>query len=280
MKLSSALLIILFLINIPIHSQTPTNAGPPDSSHVLVVWNGNSSISDSVKNYYVNARGIPESNIIRLDNLTDEWFTYDGTSHWIEIVQSGDILKDTTQAWEDSPYVTNGGAGATFHSWQYFYERIADPIKQYLETKIVNGIPLKETIRYIVLCKGVPYKLQSRHDWSGTGGLPPNNNISLQSLLSILNNEPYYDNLVSLFNVGTPNYTNPYYEAAKESFWYLEYRFLPDFYSNSAGTKLSYLVTRLDGLSIEDTQQMIDNSVSADTSAQNVNNEMTRHPIS
>ncbi|MBS4014468.1 MAG: hypothetical protein KGZ97_12060, partial [Bacteroidetes bacterium] len=98
-----------------------TYAGFPDSSHVLVVFNSNSDTSALIANYYQTARGIPAENIVGLQGLTNEWFTYGGTSHRIEIVQSGDILKDTTQAWDDrAPYY----AGPSFHAWQYFYERI------------------------------------------------------------------------------------------------------------------------------------------------------------
>ena len=133
-------------------------------------------------------------------------------------------------------------------------------IKQHLETTIVNGIPLKETIRYIVLCKGVPYKLQSRHDWSGIGGLPPHNNVSLQSLLSIIGNDNYNDLLLSLFN-GATIYDNPYSDV---DWMTMDYRFLPNFFINSYGIKLSYLVTRLDGLNFAKVVKMIDNSVNAD----------------
>ncbi|MDY0083986.1 MAG: hypothetical protein RBR74_12450 [Ignavibacteriaceae bacterium] len=265
----SLLFFSLFIFStIHIIAQTPTFAGLPGPEHVLVVYklpgpnNPADTISRAVKDYYVNARNIPASNIVLGLTLPDEWLTYGGTTHRIEIVQSGDIIKDTTQAWQDS--VTNYGAGATFHAWQYFYEHIAVPIKNHLENTFVNGVPLKETIRYIVLCKGVPYKIQSRFDLDGIYN-PGNNNVSLQSLLSILNNEPYHTTLETSF-LSDIKRSNPYYEAAKDNFWHLDYRFLPDFYINSSGVKLSYLVTRLDGLSYADLQFIIDNAVNAYTS--------------
>ena len=125
MKSLFTILLFVSVITQIIYSQEPTYAGLPDSSHVLVVYNSLDQTSIDVKDYYKNARHIPEDNIVPLNELIDEWFTYGGTSHWIEIVQSGDILKDTTQAWLDR----SGTAGATFHSWQYFYERIATPNK-------------------------------------------------------------------------------------------------------------------------------------------------------
>ena len=45
----------LLCYNIAI-AQTPTFADPPGPEHVLVVYNGNSTLSDSVKEYYKNAR--------------------------------------------------------------------------------------------------------------------------------------------------------------------------------------------------------------------------------
>lgn len=255
------LLFILFLLlcNKLTEAQIPTFADPPGPEHVLVVYNGQSDTSGFVKDYYVDARNIPAINVVELNGLTNEWFTYGGTTHWIEIVQSGDILKDTTQAWEDSPSVTNGGAGATFHAWEYFHERIATPIKLYLENTFVNGIPLKETIRYIVLCKGIPFKLQSRYDWSGNN-LPPNKNVSLQSLLSIIGNSNYYNRLLSLFN-GAFIYANPYDDV---DWMTMDYRFLPNHFTNQHGLTLSYLVSRLDGLSYEQVTSMIYNAVNAD----------------
>ncbi|GAB4294319.1 MAG: hypothetical protein Kow0098_15840 [Ignavibacteriaceae bacterium] len=204
--------------------------------------------------------------MVGLDSLDDEWFTYDSTSHRIEIIQSGDILKDTTQAWEDSPNVTNGNAGATFHVWKYFYDKIAMPIKNKLDTTIINnGDTLKNVIRYIVLCKGIPFRLQARYDWSGINNLPPHHNVSLQSLLSILGNDDYYDLLLDLFN-GVENYNNPYY--AVDYNLTMNFRFLPNYFKNNYGIYLSYLVTRLDGLSYSNTIQMIENALNADKSGQ------------
>ncbi|HSH64807.1 MAG TPA: TIGR03790 family protein, partial [Bacteroidia bacterium] len=188
--------------------------------------------------------------------------TYNNEEHIVKIVQSGDIIQDSTQAEIDS---AQSGFQSSFHAWQYFYDHIAVPIKQHLENTFVNGVPLKETIRYIVLCKGIPFKIQAMGDWSGIN--TPQKNVSLQSLLSLLNNEPYLTTLEDLYS--TPiNRENPYNMKNNDNYYYLDYRFLPDFYVNPAGRKLSYLVTRLDGLSYSDVVQMIDNAVNADTSGQ------------
>jgi hypothetical protein len=50
----------------------------------------------------------------------------------------------------------------------YFNEKIVQPIRTHLLTTYVNGQPLKDIIRFIVLCKGVPYKINDRKDsWKG-----------------------------------------------------------------------------------------------------------------
>lgn len=85
-------------------------------------------------------------------------------NHVIKLVQNGEIIKDTTQAWADrEPYY----AGPSIHAWQYFNDRIFLQIQNYLRSKIVDGDTLKNIIRYIVLCKGVPIRIPARWDWSG-----------------------------------------------------------------------------------------------------------------
>lgn len=247
---------VLLCLNMT-EAQTPTYAGLPGPENVLVVYNSLDQTSTDVKNYYQLKRGIPENNICPLISLPmREILNYNGEDHVIKIVQSGDIIQDSTQAEIDS---ANSGYQSSFHAWEYFYDHIAVPIKAYITSN-----NLTSTIRYIVLCKGIPYKIQAMGDWSGIG--TPQKNVSLQSLLSVLNNEPYYTTLLNLYNGANFSYANPYYMINNEDYYYLDYRFLPDFYSNMDGIKLSYLVTRLDGLSYSDVVQMIDNSVIADTS--------------
>lgn len=243
-------------------AQSPTFAGVPGPENVLVVYNLNSDTSALVANYYKNARGIPQDNILPLDSLPErEPLTYNGEEHIIKIVQSGDIIQDSTQAEIDS---AQSDYQSSFHAWFYFYNHIATKIKDHLEITFVNGVPLKETIRYIVLCKGVPYKIQAMGDWDGLPPVPPNKNVSLQSLIALLNNEPYLTTLETLF-FSYINRTNPYYMEHIDDYYYLDYRFLPDFFTYPGGLKLSYLVTRLDGLNFENVTQMIDNAANADT---------------
>jgi hypothetical protein len=71
-----------------------------------------------VKDYYQLRRGIPESNIVPLDNLPDrEPLTYNGEEHIIKIVQSGDIIQDSTQAEIDS---AQSGYQSSFQVWSSF----------------------------------------------------------------------------------------------------------------------------------------------------------------
>jgi virulence-associated protein VagC len=86
--------------------QDPTNLNFPEPKHVLVVYRSSGDtvitpISTEVKNYYVQERGIPEENIVPL-TLPEE-VIYD--THVVQLVQNGEIIKDTTQAWADrEPY--------------------------------------------------------------------------------------------------------------------------------------------------------------------------------
>lgn len=56
------------------------------------------TFSRAVMRYYKQVQGIPAENIVHLTIPSACWFTFGADSHRIEIVQSDDILKDTTQA--------------------------------------------------------------------------------------------------------------------------------------------------------------------------------------
>lgn len=82
MKILTIFFSIFFLIVVAVHSQVPTDAGIPEANHVLVVYNGNSLVSDSVMQYYVAARGIPyPQNVVRLDSLINKDITLEGVTH-------------------------------------------------------------------------------------------------------------------------------------------------------------------------------------------------------
>lgn len=60
--------LVLFSLCVTI-TKAQTNANVPGPENVLVVYNLNSSVSDSVKNYYLAARNIPGVNVVELDSL-------------------------------------------------------------------------------------------------------------------------------------------------------------------------------------------------------------------
>lgn len=263
--------LFLFLCSIIAVAQTPPNIPGPEN--VLVVYNSNSDTSILIKNYYVNARNIPGKNIKGLDlprrviNLGD-W----SGDHVVKLGFDNQNIVDSTWAKWDSTHCVDT---AKFNAYQYFIEEVANPIREHL----INN-DLTETIRYIVMCQGVPYKIQAVGDWSSPG------NNGVDGLLCMLNTEDYDDFVETIFNnlvddcypgcvpppyncYSYPIISNPYYD--EDSNFDFDSRFSPDVYSGSWGGysyKLSYLVSRLDGLSFELIKDMIDRSVEADKSGE------------
>ncbi|MBZ0200976.1 MAG: hypothetical protein K8H86_13985, partial [Ignavibacteriaceae bacterium] len=258
-------------------AEAQTFADIPGPENVLLVYKQPSGptdtlgrVSDSVMNYYQNARNIPASNILGLDNLVNATI-YDSvsqTEHYIKLTQSGEIIKDTNNQYTWSP---------TIHSWIYFNEKIVKPIRSHLLNTYVNGTQLKDIIRFIVLCKGVPYRIEARKE-SGDGC---RNNVPIDGLLNIIgetfNDEDaildfYYPTTFSQFQFA---YTlpNPYFNA--DPSYNMAHHFLPNSYSaqitdqstinflNRNSITISYLVSHLDGFSYEDITGMIDRSIDA-----------------
>jgi len=238
-----------------------------------VVYNSSSALSDSIKDYYQNARNIPESNILGLPLPRKVISVGDWSDpHVVKLGFDDQNIVDSTWAKWDSTHCVDT---AKFHAWQYFIEEIANPIRLHLENN-----NLTETIRYIVMCQGVPYKIQAVGDWSSPG------NVSVDGLLCMLNTDDYDDFVETIFNnlvddcypgcvpppyhcYSSPVISNPYFD--KDSTFNFNSRFKPDNYTGSWGGynyRLSYLVSRLDGLSFEIIKDMIDKSVAADKSGE------------
>ncbi|MCZ7611750.1 MAG: hypothetical protein M5U17_16530 [Ignavibacterium sp.] len=123
MKNSLLFLSLFIFCTISAVAQTPTFADPPGPEHVLVVYkvpdpnNPADTISRAVKDYYVDARNIPDYNVVHLtelDTLTD--ITHNGVTHTIYLDQQGEIIRDTNNANSPEPSI---------HSWIYFNDRIA-----------------------------------------------------------------------------------------------------------------------------------------------------------
>ena len=273
MKNSLLLFSILFILYFNLAEAQPTL---PDSSHVLVVYNSRSFDSFQIMNYYKNARGIPASNIVALDSLEPLVTITDPVTlvpHQIELQQGEgnekEIIVDTDNyGW---------WLGTTKHAWIYFNEKIAIPIASHLKTTIVNGDTLKNTIRFIVLCRGVPFRVQAKVDDSDSH----NANVPVDGLLCFLgetikNPEALLDLINDLdANPYPHDYTipNPYYNA--DPGFTMEHNFIPNHYIGSFNLlqgperdiTLSYLITHLDATSNESSvnvvKNMIDSSIAA-----------------
>lgn len=254
------LILALFVLIYCSIAEAQTYANAPGPENVLVVWNSNSLVSDSVKNYYRDARGIPSSNIVPL-NLPDTTITVDGVTHLVKLVEGGNIIRDSVnhaiQTWF-----------ATQHAWKYFYQYVAEPIKDHL---VSNN--LTETIRYIVLCKGTPFKIQAAVD--GAWAIC---NMAVDGLLCILGTDNYDVLLDSIYSKyrryaidGTHYYyssqmqiTNPYFDADPNL--NMNNRFNPGVFTrswNGHTIKLDYLVSHLDGISYDMVEGIIDLSTEA-----------------
>ena len=142
----------------------------------------------------------------------------------------------------------------TFHAWKYYLDHVYTPIKNWLTSH-----NLSSTIRYIVLCKGIPFKIQA----VGHGGTASYNygNCTVDGLLCMLNTNNYNSFIEN--SVYLHNKLNPYHYADPN--FTLEHRFLPDHYVTEE-YKLSYLVSHLDGISYDIVKGIIDRSLVPDTS--------------
>ncbi len=265
MKKTLHLISFVFLLCLsPLTAQTSL----PDSSHVLVVYNSLDNTSENVKEYYRLRRGVPPSNIVALNGLQNEWVTDTLTweSHYIKIEQQLETISDSNN-------VTNNTQCATKHAWIYFNEKIAKPLANYLNTTVVNGDTLKNTIRYIVLCKGIPFRILARTD---NGGWSKNKNVVLDRLLCFLGetiNDP--DALLDYFYSNPNDCENPGYELMNPYFnadphFSMDKNFVPNVYKTTINidgqqrtATLSYLVTHLTAPRYEDITAMIDRSVNA-----------------
>ncbi len=260
MKQLLTIIIVIFFIGKLVQAQTYANIAGPEN--VLVVWNGNSEVSDSVQQYYVEQRNIPGSNVVRLDSLVSKNIIVDNVTHPVIIADGGNIIRDSLNHEWDTWF-------ATQHAWEYFYQYVATPINDY----IANN-NLTSTIRYIVLCKGVPYKIQACGDHGSAIG-----NIGVDGLLCLLNTNNYEILLDSMYTkwrrYAHPDYTywdymqqmvidNPYQDVSQ--YLNMNCRFKSGIYTRSWDVftvKLDYLVTHLDGTNYSMVTDIIDLSTDA-----------------
>jgi hypothetical protein len=236
-----------------IATQTATNTNFPEPKHVLVVYKNNDTVSRDIKNHYVQKRDIPQLNVIGLS-----FPSQNGTEPVILTQEGEEIIRNANCS------VDGLDAKCDNLAWSYYQDNIAAPITNYLTNTIdpSTGMYLKDQIRYIVLCKGIPLKIKAADQYH----LEWNSNISVDGLLSIL---PINNNgnpaALSMYANNTIYITNPYYGIDADC--NLTYRFLPNHFS-TGGYTLSYMVSRLDGLNYSDVIQLIDRSAAPDYSGE------------
>lgn len=245
-------------------AQNYTNISGPEN--VLVVYNDLDNISLSVANYYKDARNIPEENLLALNLPT----TFIIENHTIRLIDHNEVIKDDDGNNNEDPNSIYN------NTLQYVKQFITQPIEDYLNNTIVNGESLADKIRFIVVCKGVPFKATSWVvDFSHVTDLS-RRGVSVDALISIINqSDPNFSITNSSFissSYASSTYKNPYHgiEEADGVDYNFNYRFKTKTYVNSSGIELNYLVSRLDGYDYTDVAAMIDKSVSTDMSGESV----------
>ena len=119
-----------------------------------------------------------------------------------------------------------------------------------IETAITDA-GLEDSIKYIVLTKGMPLKILPT---SGDTHTYTGDYASVDSSLTILYSSA----------IGSGKNVNPYYNSGNLTD--LTYRFKENTFDLGGGEYLKFLVTRLDGYTVADVTGMIDRAYSADTS--------------
>jgi hypothetical protein len=163
--MKSFFIISFFILFCAISLKAQTNANIPGPENVLVVYNANSDTSEMIMEYYVEARGIPNPlNVLPLQLPREVISVGDWSDpHVVKLGFDDQNIVDSTWAKWDSTHCVDT---AKFHAYQYFLEKVANPIREHLENN-----NLTETVRYILMCRGVPYKIQAMGDWSEPGNI-------------------------------------------------------------------------------------------------------------
>lgn len=169
-KFYNIFLIVMFCYNC-LNAQLVVDVPKPEN--VLVVYRAPSgdpndhyyhkdNLSEDIATYYKQARGIPNENMLSLVIPSEFVFS----NHTVGVYNENEIIIDL-----------NGNNDQDFSSiynqtMQYVKQYITQPIEDYLNNTLINDVPLAERIRFIVVCKGVPLKIQSGH--ARTGDSHPN----------------------------------------------------------------------------------------------------------
>ena len=195
-----------------VHAATATNEGVATASEVLVVYNA-SYTTDS------NTSGTQDS---------QEVAEYYQAQHSVPSVNIMSITAPTTEIISRADYNTH--------------------VKGEIETYLTNN-SLKDSIKYIVLIKGVPFKISATNG----GAYGETDYASVDASVCLL-----YETYSITWRLSNPYFNaDPNYSKA--------FRFKTNHF-DSSGVKLRYLATRIDAYSVADMKAMIDRAISPDTS--------------
>lgn len=250
---------LIIIIQLVIVAQIPPNIAGPEN--VLVVYNSSSIISQSIANYYTTERYIPVENMLPITFPTDT--IIDG--HRIHVGDFNEVIIDLDGNNNNDQYTIYN------NTMKYVKKYITQPIEDYLNNELLTS-----KIRFIVVCKGIPFKATSwLVDHSHYTDLT-RKGVSIDALISIINQSDQNFSITnsSFISSGyiTNTYSNPYHsiENLDGTDYNFSYRFETKTYINNSGLELNYLVSRLDGYNYDDVIAMIDRSTDADKSGLSV----------
>ncbi len=229
-----------------------SNFSGTNPSEVLVIVNREVEDLFGFGRRYCELHNIPLSNIVFLDIPKRELI--DGQS--VEVLQNNEIIYDLTPS-----DISN-------HSWRYFKKNIFEPIKNHLQNNHINGEPLASQIKYMVIFKGVPYKIAPHFEYSylDDGGRTA---VSVDALLSIAFQKDLSGfDILNLFASPHAEQPNPYYNI--ETDYSGNHKFRSNYYQNASGIKLSYLVSRIDGVDYRAVSSLIERNILRDISGNNI----------
>ena len=221
-----------------IQTQDPTYKNFPMPEEVLVVY-ADSTLGDSsrtVAEYYASVRNIPNENI--MPGLTIPLsITYpEGT---VTVEQGGEDIR-----------------GADTLCWRFVRDTIAAPIERYLNNTYVNGQPLADRINYIVLIKGIPFKVRNLPYNDSTWSIRRKTHISVGSLLCLLNQPDPNKNFMQLYGTSISSQLSPLFQVDPNIT--MDYRFVSNHFVNSGGWYTQYLTSWLIGDTYADVIDLID----------------------
>ncbi|MBZ0178467.1 MAG: TIGR03790 family protein, partial [Melioribacteraceae bacterium] len=227
----------------------------PTSKNVLIVYKSGDNVSEAIANYYASVRGIPTTNKIGL-TIPDTAY-YFGCRIYLK--NDGELI------YGGEAYYVNGWA-----AWYYYEDYIHNPVQNYLISTTNNeGDILKNVIDFIVVCKGIPLKIQYMNEepWSS---ITTRGNAAVDPLLCLVNQEknPNFA-ITDLFGTEYDDIENPYYNFDENNNFSDRFKNRTYFTIFNGDTlSLNYLVTRLDGQNLSTIENMIDNALESDLSGE------------